>query len=217
MNGRPCEIDGVSVVLLGSFNPKIFQPAWFAHHGLIREEEAEAAENVVAVPELAAFAAAWLTIQVTPERFQASTADAARFEALRDLVLGTFRLLEHTPFDRMGINRSMHYRMPSEEQYVAFGHLLVPKAPWQPILDDPRTRSLTVEGFQTRNGQRIKVTVKVEPSTRVPSGVFISTNEHYEMKGSGAGKRLMVALEKNWEDAQMAARQIAEHLLGQDC
>lgn len=215
VNVRSCEIDGVNVVLLGSFNPKIFQPAWFGHYGLIRQEEAEAAENLVAVPELATFTAGWLTIQVAPERFSAATADAARFEALRDVVLGTFRLLEHTPFDRMGINRSMHYRMPSEERYVAFGHFLVPKAPWQPILDDPRTRSLTVEGFQTRNADTVKMTVKVEPSTRVPNGVFISTNEHYEMPGTDAGRRLMLALEKNWEDAQMVAKQIAEHLLDQ--
>lgn len=215
MSRPTCEIEGVNVVLLGSFNPKIFQPAWFAHYGLIRQEEAEAAENVVVVPELVAFTTAWLTVQVAPERFFVATADTSRFEAVRDLVLGTFRLLEHTPFDRMGINRNMHYRVPSEERYVAFGHFIVPTAPWDRILDDPRTRSVTVEGFQTRNGERVKIIVKLEPSIRVSTGVFISTNEHYELSGTDAGRRLMIALEKNWEDAQMAARQIAEHLLGQ--
>ena len=32
------EISGVSVVLLGDFNPAIFTPAWFALHGLLPEE-----------------------------------------------------------------------------------------------------------------------------------------------------------------------------------
>jgi hypothetical protein len=31
-----CESEGASIVLLGSFNPGIFQPAWFGAHGLIR-------------------------------------------------------------------------------------------------------------------------------------------------------------------------------------
>ncbi|MBI1894642.1 MAG: hypothetical protein HYS14_11075 [Candidatus Rokubacteria bacterium] len=211
-----CEIEGVNVVLLGNFNPRIFQPAWFAHHGLIRIEEAEAAENVVVVPELATFKAAWLTLQVTLERFDASTADAAHFEALRDLVLGTFRLLEHTPFDKMGINRNMHYRVLPEERYVAFGHYLVPKTPWETVLQDPRTRSLTVEGLMTRETKAVKLTVKVEPSLRVPSGVFISTNEHYEAPGDDAGRRLMMQLEQYWDDAHSTAKRIAEHLLQQE-
>ena len=190
-----CELDGVNVVLLGNFNPRIFQPAWFAHYGLIRIEEAETAENVVVFPELTTFTAAWLTVQVTSERFQASTADAGHFEALRDLVLGTFRLLEHTPFDKMGINRDMHYKTPDEIRYVNFGHFLVPKQPWEGILIDPRTRSLTVEGFVSRGQRQAKLTVKVEPSTRVESGVFISTNEHYEESGENSGRALMSALE----------------------
>ena len=34
------EEDLASIVLVGSFNPVIFQPAWFAHQGLISESEA---------------------------------------------------------------------------------------------------------------------------------------------------------------------------------
>lgn len=36
------EIGGASIVLLGSFNPKIFQPYWMAKHGLISDSAAEA-------------------------------------------------------------------------------------------------------------------------------------------------------------------------------
>lgn len=216
MNRWVYEIEGVSIVLLGSFTPTIFHPAWFAHHGLIRTEEAENAEQVVAFPDLATFAAAWLTIRVTSERFEASTADAAHFEALRDVVLGTFRLLEQMRFDRMGLNRSMHCRTPSEGHYVEIGHRLVPNDPWKRILENPRTRSVAVEGTQLRGEERVKVTVKVEPSTRVSDfGVYIATNEHYEMTGTDAGRRLMMALQRNWEEAQIAARQVAERLLGQ--
>ena len=96
------EIERATIVLLGHFNPKIFQPSWFDHHGLIRAEEAESAENLVSLPELTTFTTAWLSIQVTPDRFQASTIDPAHFEALRDLVLGTFTTLVMFCFAKPG-------------------------------------------------------------------------------------------------------------------
>ena len=44
MNPPKPEIEGVGIVLVGSFNPRIFQPAWFATENLIREEEEQAAK-----------------------------------------------------------------------------------------------------------------------------------------------------------------------------
>ncbi|SRR6266480_1965062 len=212
-----CEIDGVTIVLIGAFNPKIFQPAWFAHHGLIRHEEAASAENVVAVNELSTFTADWLSLQVTQERLQASTGDAAHFDVLRDIILGTFRLLEHTPVEKMGINRYMHYQVTPEDKYVAFGHFLAPKSPWTGILDDPRTMSLSVAGVQLRGSDSVKITVKVEPSVRVHPGVFIATNEHYETGGTNGGLgQLLAKLDQHWDNALTMAKQIAEHLLRQD-
>jgi hypothetical protein len=212
-----CEIDGVNIVLIGAFNPKIFQPAWFAHHGLIRNEEAASAENVVAVNELSTFTADWLSLQVTQERLQASTGDAAHFDVLRDIILGTFRLLEHTPVEKMGINRYMHYRVTPEDKYVAFGHFLAPKSPWTGILDDPRTMSLSVAGVQPRGSDSVKITVRVEPSVRVHPGVFIATNEHYETGGTNGGLgQLLAKLDQHWDTALSMAKQIAEHLLRQD-
>jgi hypothetical protein len=38
------EISGGTVVLLGSFNPKIFQPEWFARQKLLPQAEADASE-----------------------------------------------------------------------------------------------------------------------------------------------------------------------------
>jgi hypothetical protein len=47
--------DLVSIVLVGNFNPAIFQPAWLAAKGLIRESEASAAVVEVIHPELAQY------------------------------------------------------------------------------------------------------------------------------------------------------------------
>jgi|ERR1700730_5819098 len=207
------EIEAANVVLVGGFNPRIFQPAWFANHGLLRPEEAELAENLVSTREVTTFATKWLTIQVIPERFQAFTMDAAHFEALRDLVLGTFALLEHTPLEGMGINREFHIKMPSRDRYIRIGHLLVPKEPWRDLLEDPVTRSVTVSGLQKRGDHQPTLQVKVEPSNRVESGIFVSTNEHYQLKQNDPPKMLMMALREHWNEAMGAATRVAAHLL----
>jgi hypothetical protein len=215
MPDRRADLEGVSVVLVGNFNPKIFQPSWFDHHDLLRKEEVESAENLVSVPDVTTFVAGWLSLQATKERFAVSTADAAHFEALRDLVLGTFSLLEHTPINQMGINRDSHFRL-EEGRYVSFGHFLVPKTPWKPVLADPRTITLTVESFEKRGSETPRLRVKVEPSVRIPLAVYFETNEHYEIAGEDAGKRLMGILKTNWVEAHSASQRIVQHLLGQE-
>lgn len=209
-----CEIEGTSVVLLGNFNPSIFQPAWLAAHGLIRAEEAETAKIHVVHPQLSSFTAEWLTLQVTEDKFGASTSDVAHYEPLRDLVLGIFALLEHTPFSQMGINRQMHYKMPSEEFWDDFGHFLAPKAAWQDILVQPGLRSLTIQGLR-KEIPDATMYVKVEPSVKVHFGVYIETNEHRETSGTDAAKKLMNTLKDSWQGSQAYAKRLAEHLLEQ--
>ena len=92
------EIEGASVILLGKFNPAIFQPVWLGVNNLIRAEEAERATIDVINPQVTSFSAEWLRIQVLADRFQATTADPAHYQALRDIVLSIFQLLEYTPF-----------------------------------------------------------------------------------------------------------------------
>ena len=65
----------------------------------------------------------------------------------------------------------------------------------------------------TREGSDAKyVQVKVEPSTKV-DGVYVLTNEHYELQEGESSGRLMDILGSSWEDAQAFALEMAEHLL----
>ena len=86
------EIEGMSIVLLGSFNPQIFQPAWFAAEGLVRKEEAEAAKIEIIHPQIISFSMEWLLLQVTQERFAASTTHSPSYEPLRDLVSSSWKI-----------------------------------------------------------------------------------------------------------------------------
>jgi len=207
-----CELEGASVVLVGSFNPSIFQPAWLAAHGIIRAKEGEEANVQVITPQITSFGVDWLALQVTQGQFAASTVDSAHFEVLRDLVIAIFTILEHTPIKQMGINRDMHYRMPDEATWHVVGNVLAPKEKWDSLVEKPGLESLTILGLRPNsNARRFRVTV--QPSVRVPQGVYIGTNEHFEADGDDSTDQLISILKTSWSDAHKHAKYLAETLL----
>ena len=196
------KIEGISIVLLGTFNPAIFQPAWFAAQGLIREEEAEEAQIELVRPEVSAFRLDWLHMQVLHERFTASTDQPASFEVLRDFVVGTFSVLEHTPVTKLGLNFDRHVEMDSEEAWHEIGNRLAPQGRWQGALDEPRLRSLSMQGNRPDDFTGA-VVVKVEPSVRVEkNGVYVTVNDHYELEqpeeGSASAAAATRLIQEHW-------------------
>jgi hypothetical protein len=215
MSQPKLEIEGVGIVLVGSFNPQIFQPAWFAAEGLIPKEEEEIAKIELIHREIASFSTDWLHLQVTTDRFSATTTQSSFYEPLRDLVLGTFRLLRHTPILQMGINRDAHFRMASEEAWHAFGYKVAPKEPWAGILKEPGMRSLTIEG-QRSDQLRGYIRVRVEPSVRVHPGVFLNVNDHYEAQNMETGRgcdEVIDILDREWRTSLERSSKIAFSLL----
>lgn len=178
------EIEGLSIVLIGDFNPKIFQPAWFAAQELIRTKESEESEVQLITPEVTSFKLGdWLELQVTRERFSASTAQEAYFEILRDLVLGTFTLLRHSPVRAVGINYMAHHRLRSEEEMHSYGYSWAPKTNWEGILNNPGMRVLIMQGKRT-DGYMGYVQVQSEPSAKVQPGIFFAINDHFQIAKS---------------------------------
>jgi len=212
------EIQGVSIVAVGSLNPAIFQPLWFAGNNLIREEEAKSADIQIIHKDVTVFSTEWFSMQVTQDRFAADTNDPTKYQPLRDLVVGTFKVLEHTPIHAFGLNTNRHFRLESEDAWHAFGHYYAPKDTWRHILTNPGLRSLMIEGKRESCGaQRIRV--KVEPSTKVHPGVFVHVNEHYtveEEKNSNPTDRIVIflrVLQESWDGFLTYSREVAFHLL----
>ena len=194
-------------MLIGSFNPKIFQPYWFSAHELIPESEAEAADVEIVHPEVVSFSTDWLQLQVTTDRFMALTLQEP-YAGMRDLVLSTFELLSHTPVQLMGLNRDVHYEMSSEEEWHSLGYRLVPRDNWENLL--PRhvgMRSLTVEGVRPDNYLGY-IRVKVEPSVKTQPGVYIQVNDHFQArdwKESEGCDQVMAILRETWEASSQRA------------
>lgn len=205
------EVNGASVVLVGSFNPKIFQPEWFARQMLLPAEEVADAKLQVIVPQICQFETERFTIQVTDQRFFAACKPNTEPAILPDLVIGTFFILEHTPVTAMGLNRQMHFDAGSEENWHRLGDKLAPKDGWKAILEGrPGMRSLSIETV-IPNGP--KLTFRVEPSVSVKFGVFFEMNEHHDAPEKDGLKTLMGTLRDRWEGSQNYAAEVASYIL----
>ena len=209
------DIQHTGIVLLGDCNPKIFQPAWFAAEGLIGKQQAEEATIEVVHPHIVVFSLDQLRLQIDRDRFTVETTEEP-YERVRDLVSGTFRLLRHTPLRMMGINKRMHFKIPSEDRWHAFGHKLAPKDPWKGILEKPGMRSLTMEQSSRPDELKGYIRVKVEPSAKVHPGIYFDVNDHYEVEEPDAAigcDEIMGILDQVWDEAQDRANKIIFSLL----
>ena len=211
--------EGISIVLVGSFNPGIFQPAWFAAQDLIRSEEADEAEIELVRPEISAFRLEWLHMQVLHERFIATTDRTASFEVLRDFVVGTFSVLEHTPVTKLGLNYDRHFEMKSEEAWHKLGRRLAPRSHWEQGLKEPGLRSMTMQGVRP-DELGGAIFVKVEPSVKVKFGVYVSLNDHYELgqadEGLASAETATQLIQEHWDAFLERNEQICRTLFEAD-
>jgi hypothetical protein len=178
--------NGSALVFLGSFNPAIFQPAWFMRHDLIPDEE-DGAEVEVVSQQITSFGTDWLRVIVQPEKCELHASDEApSFKALHDLAVGIFALLPHTPVTAFGINRSVHFQMESEEAYTGLGFKLFNTEPWDGVLSDTRMRTLQVEDRPDGPEGNVVMSVTVQPSAVFKRSIFVATNDHYSIDPDAA-------------------------------
>lgn len=210
------KIQGLSIVLVGDFNPKIFQPAWFGMEGLIRKNEVETADIQIIHSDVVAFNVKdWLSFNVTRERLSAETAQEAYYEILRDLIVGTFKILRHTPIKMMGINHTRHFLMDSEQEWHKFGDKLAPKECWKKILKKPGLRSLTIEDIRPDSFKGY-IRVTIEPSVKTHPGVFFQVNDHFETKdpeNTIGADEIIGILEHIWDDSSKRGKEIIKTIL----
>lgn len=212
------EIEGASIVLLGSFNPSIFQPRWLGAQGLLRAEEAENAKIAVVKNDIADFSTSWLHLQVLQDRLVMKTTDPRQFLPLRDLAVGIFNLLPHTPTHALGLNKFAHFKMESVDAWHAIGDMLAPKQPWNEIMAGrPGLKSMLIEGLrQDSPGGVLRIKVEPSPPAKLQMGVFIEINEEYRVSVDAVpGSTWAVEhIDAQWENVLKYAESAASHILG---
>ncbi|MDE0459948.1 MAG: hypothetical protein OXI15_21875 [Chromatiales bacterium] len=220
------EISGTSIVLVGSFNPAIFTPAWFELHGLLPDGASEIAEVEVVHPQATSFTAEWLILNVIPERFSVETVQAPDVRVL-DLVVRTFKEhLSHTPLTTLGINRSVHFRVRSMAERDRIGRTLAPVEPWGAWREELGSdgmhggmTSLTMSQIDPEGRPKGgRINVKVEPSARIGdgrTGVFVNVNDHYAGDdGQPRGAEGAIGLlEENFEVSIDRSNRLIDHIM----
>ena len=211
----PIVLEGVSIVFIGSFNPAIFHPSWYVKEELWSETELENAQVDVITADICSFRTEQYALQALNNRFMISTTQVPLYEALRDLAIGTFRILRHTPLAKLGLNREVHFRLESAEVWHAIEHKLAPKGHWQPVLKNPAMRALTIAGMRP-DGLGGAVNVRVEPSNRVENGLFVEINDHFEVEDTLArsANAILSIAEEQWTESLRRSDEIVRHIGG---
>lgn len=200
------------MVLSGSFNPRIFDPWWFAKEGLIQDDEAKNAEITVMTSNVAVFSLGWMRLHAESERLQINTSQPQYFDTLRDFVLGTFRILRHVPLTAIGLHWMAHFRSENEEEWRRVGNVLAPKAIWNEVLIKPGLLNLTIQ--ETRAlGEWSNVVV--EPSLQIRPGIYFEVHEHIEppSESPGSAGQIVKMFEERWTSSRARAAKIREHIL----
>jgi hypothetical protein len=206
------DVRGCSIVLIGSFNPSIFHPQWFAKQNLLSEEQAKSANLKFVLPEVSQFETENFVLQVIAERFVLTSQAEASPALLKDFALGTFYVLEHTPVKMMGLNCMMHFDLRTPEIWHKLGDTLAPKAGWTDLEGRPGLLSLTIKSEREEPKGAI-YHAKVESSMRFKQGIYFEMNEHYPaISEEEPLKELMGILDKRWEEMQNHAAKVIDNL-----
>jgi len=228
MRIRP-EVDGASIVLIGAFNPRIFQPEWFRANGIIGDKDADAANVQIIHQSIAAFSLDWTNVRVEPNRFSIDTNDPPLIR-IYDVVLKVFKeFLMHTPIHQFGINRLVHFDTGRLETRNRMGELLAPPKHWgewaSKITYDPASRgrggmrSLSMMQFPREDAFEGSITAKIEPSS-IPSldlrGVYMEINDHFVVGKDGEilnSDPAMEILENQWSTSLVRSEWIIDQIM----
>jgi hypothetical protein len=205
------EIFSSSIVAVGAFNPAIFSPDWLEKYGLIGGDDAETARkmpSLIISQQVSVVETDWFVLQVLDNQFSLQSKNVLS-PALKDLASGIFMLVSHTPISALGLNFMGHFRFLNNTDYHKIGDVLAPKDIWKSLYpsenDSAGLADLTIRiqhaerDKQPETGNEIRITV--QPSTKIRLGIFLSLNDHREVRANEAD---------NQTAADVAARIVAE-------
>jgi hypothetical protein len=204
----------LSIVVVGDFNPAIFQPAWFAAEELLRSGEAETASVEIVHSDVAIFRTDWLRVQVTRDRLHVQTERESDFGALRDLVVGTLTLLRHSPTRICGINHDVTLQFRDRDQFDELGWRLVPPDNWSEVLERPGMALLQEQGMRT-DGREGYIRVKVEPILDESLRAVVGVNDHVIVGATNEPRSTALIagfLLEEWAEVTSRAARILDHV-----
>jgi hypothetical protein len=196
----------VIIVLIGNFDPLSAMPAKLGAAGVIRTDEASAAQFTTLLRDQAVeYTLEWCTVSVVRNRFAVEAA-VPPFVKIADLIQKTINeLMTAASVTQMGINRQYGIRFSSNEDRDAFGTRLVPPSTWgkwgrevgERIKTHPTShggvlavtmRESPVPGRESGNRD---VTIQATPATgSSPAQAIFTLNDHFNVSDEHQPKGL---------------------------
>jgi hypothetical protein len=221
------EISACSIVLVGHFNALIFSPLWFARNKLVSEAQADAANVSIIHPDVAILKLGKNQLRIERERFTAETTEAPWID-LCDFVMRTFgEFLVHTPINQMGINRSVHFSVGSEEKRNQIGRQLAPIEPWGDWGKEMDAAPLPIRAgssnvtmlFPWSSGEvkgHLQATVQPSDIIKNGAGIFMTINDHYNsgpLERTVGCEHIMKRLNDSFETSIQKADRIIDRIM----
>jgi len=203
MNKKLIKEHLLSIVLVGDFNPKIFQPEWFYKIGLIREDEASNPIDLISHAEIMSFNLGWIKVEINRQKFTVYTEQSAYFDLARDFTIGTFKILKHTPIKMLGINNHIHVGIYDKQSWNSFADKVAPDSLLKKGLPKGELEQLTIK--EERSNPKGYTRLTVQPSLTHFPGAYFDINNHFEIDQNSKElgcKEIISILENNWKETE---------------
>lgn len=209
------EILTSSIVVIGNFNPAIFTPDWLELNDLIGEGDADTVREgsegreMIITRQVTTFESEWFVLEVLENKFSL-TSKGALSPAVKDLAVGIFQLVSHTPIIAVGLNFIGHFKLASEDEYHKIGDILAPKDIWQKLYpnDAPGLADLSIRIQHGGRGKKLESNdekrITVRPSNIFKTGVHLSYNDHRDVRladedNPRPAERVASIIDNDWE------------------
>jgi hypothetical protein len=207
----------VTIALIGQLNPMILQPHWLLANGLIDEDDyqhlvgQDDKHRFVVSAEFAGLRLPWAKVEATREACTLMSELATDTpDRIRELAVGIFERLPHTPIDRFAIVHTRHFALPSDA-WEALAERLAPSAPLEAVVEAPRFHS--VEHVVKRGDGNLSILV--EPSIREGFTAYIAVEDEIESPDDAgtAAHRALRELDSRWDAIRLHAEAIMRCLV----
>ena len=214
-----------SIVLIGAFNPLMFQPEWFGRNDVIPPEEIALARDqnnvvkMIITPQLTQFRISQLSITVEQNRFQV-IAEKEPLLTIKDFIIKTFEKLGGMSISAYGFNYSAHYQFNNESDIHAFADKLTPKKYWSSLLgkdiegDDRKGGLSLLQMHKVKEDNKGQISIALQRSIYVTHGIFFNCNDHTNINpDDSTAEIVMEKIEKDFDISFINMAKIQEDLI----
>lgn len=181
-----------SIVMLGSFNPAIFQPAWLQEHDFLPEHEFQTVDHpkpgtnkLVVSHDITVLELVSVRFEVTRERWSLATERLDWIPDLGALASSVFKRLAETPLKKVGFNHVRHERIDGDASR-SLSHWLSMDALGQAVGEEA-----ALGGTVRAKWKDYAVLAELQKSVHLPNALFVGQNYEAAVGAKNLQERLL--------------------------